>query len=491
MAITQLRTLQNVLDFMNNFFDTNTTDLIPPVARIEGSIPQDFIDTQANELQNLYTILTFISSAQTVPGLFNLIATDASTQAFQAQMAIAFNMTPAEVTALISSAVDTKAADWDLTRIPATQATLTLRFLTTSNANANISLGTTAQTQGVNPIQYATTVNIVNVPVTLDPVTGLFYIDVPAQAIVAGSASNVPIGAINVIAPPLPGFSTVKNITASTGGTDQETDAHLLNRILIAMKGQQLDTIFGLQQLIQQQQGVQAAFVVDNSDPLMTRGVGNQVDIWFLGDQEGTITDTFLFQFVAIVPNGYILAQQPVTQILSVKVNNVLQTPGVDYTFVPDTGGFSHSVRAKDKVVFITIPNPGDTIVIEYTVNLMCSQLQNLLAQPQNQIPNSDILIRAAIQLPIDLEMLVVFLPTFTASDVKTQIQANLETFFNNLGLGENVFESAVAEIVQTTPGVDHVELPFTKMAVTPGVGTSDISVQENQYARLNTLVFD
>lgn len=492
MTVPRLRTVTQVLDFLDNYADTN---VVPNgVARKEGSPLQDFINTTSQEMGNLYTIVTFVQQSQSIPGLQNLIDTDSDTQAFQQDMAIAFNETVAQTQARISAAIDDRAADQGLTRKPATKATCILRFYTTSALAANIPLNTTAQTQGLNPIQFQTTVAIVAQIPTLDPTTGLFFIDVSAEAVVPGSGSNVPLNVINQIAPVLAGFTAVTNITSATNGTDIESDQALLNRIKNAIKGTQLDTIFGLKDLIEAQPSVLSAFAVDDSDPLLTRGTGNLVDIWVLGDVEALKTDTITYNnsFARII----ILQKQPVTSITQVTVNAVLKVVGVDYNFVKDTSGFSNSVRGNDKIVFVGghEPNPGDTVVIEYSYNSLIQTLQNLfdtILNPQNQIPNADILVRQGFLLLIDVEFLVVAQSGFSTSNVHSLVTTNVTAYFTNLGLGQNVFESQVSQVVQGTVGVDHVEIPFTKLAITPGVGSADIPVAKNQYARLNSLVFD
>lgn len=488
MAITQLRTLQQVLLFMDTYFDTNATGF---ASRQDGTVPNDIINTEGNELQNLYTIMTFMANKDSIPGLRSLISTDASTQAFQAQLAIALNKTAQQTQALISQQVDNMAADWDLTRIPASFATLTERFYTTSNVNVNIPIGTTVQTQGTNPIVYATSINVVSQPVALDPVTNLYFIDVPCIAAVSGSASNVPLQVVNVISPALPGFSAARNITASSGGVDQETDSALLDRIEVALQGFQLDTIFGLQKLIGQQTGVVKVFVLDNGNPLVTRGVGNQVDAWVYGDIEQSKTDTITYD--TGMGGEIILSKQPVSEILSVLVNAVL-VPTSSYNFVKDTSGFANSVRGNDALVWTmgNEPSNGDTVDIEYNYNSLIETLQTLLSQPQYQIPNSDILVRQVYNVLIDVTMTVIFTSGFSAVDVKATITTNLETYFTNIGVGKSVFESNLVQVIEETPGVDHVVLPFDILAISPAVtSSSSIPITANQVAILNNLVIN
>lgn len=58
------------------------------------------------------------------------------------------------------------------------------------------------------------------------------YADVSATCTVAGSIGNVSVGQINYFPVTLPKLTDVTNITAFTGGYDEETDSELLERYL-------------------------------------------------------------------------------------------------------------------------------------------------------------------------------------------------------------------------------------------------------------------
>lgn len=58
------------------------------------------------------------------------------------------------------------------------------------------------------------------------------YADVYITCVTAGDAGNVKVGAINRFPVTLPGLTSVSNITATTGGYDEENDYDLLERYL-------------------------------------------------------------------------------------------------------------------------------------------------------------------------------------------------------------------------------------------------------------------
>jgi len=482
-----LRTTEQVKKALSDFFGSNAPDvLVQP-----GSGPQDVIDTVSQEAGRLYVILTFISLTKSVAGLRDLIADTNESSAFREQLRQALELTESDLEILINETVDNFAANYGRTRVPATSSTTVLRFMKGSSALGTIPIGTTARTPGLNAIEYATSIDILSQPVVHDPVTGLYYIDVPATATSSGTLSRVPINRVTQLSPPITGFSTVTNIVSSSGGTNTESNSALLDRCMTALKGRELDTVYGLDGFVRGQAGVEDALVIDNSDPLMLRGNGNEVDIYVVADNEQSASDSVTFNS-SIMGDSVILNHQPVTMIFQVLVNGTLQTAGVDYNFTKDSGGFAGSSIAVDKVQFLSghAPSDGDTVAVSYSYNTMIGDIQGQFTLPENDIPNSDILIKTAERILVDMTITVVKLASFSTIQVQTNVTTALENFFDALMLGDSVYVSDVVAVIEATAGVNRVNVPFTKMAPVGQVGASDITIQKNQFARLNSVLF-
>ena len=405
-------------------------------------------------------------------------------------LATALGYTNAQVVALISSRIDEKAADEEISpRAPATPATSVERFLSTNSSSATIPIGQTASTPGLTAIGFHTTVDILSQPKTLDPVSGLYYYDVPIEADVPGTSSRVPIGRVTQLLPALAGFNTCTNIVAASDGTDTETDTSVLNRIVLARKGRELDTVNGLKLLVAGVPGVQSALVLDNTSPYMTRGTGNQVDIRVVGTRAATVTDTIVWN-TAMMGNKVILSSPPVLSIIQVKVNG---TPTTNFTFVPDTTGISGSVRALDYIHWTVVPTDGDTIEVQYEVNQLIRDIQNtLLGAPLNIITNSDVLIRESEDLPIDITTVVYPQSGYTVAQLSSAITAAVTAYFANNPSGDGTGllpMSQVTTVIQSVTGVDHLA-PFTLFAVHPATGANDVPVNPTQYVTLNNLSF-
>ena len=112
-----------------------------------------------------------------------------------------------------------------ISRRAATRAVGTLRFSVTSPSSVElpISLGTTCMTEG--EVRFQTTQAAV-LP------AGALSVDVPAEALESGSAGNVPPGSVTILTACPVGITGCTNPTAFSGGSDQESDESLRERVL-------------------------------------------------------------------------------------------------------------------------------------------------------------------------------------------------------------------------------------------------------------------
>jgi uncharacterized phage protein gp47/JayE len=115
--------------------------------------------------------------------------------------------------------LDYKAEEYGLTRLAATKATGQIT-ITGTNATV-IPAGSLFSTAG--GIQFETLAEV-----TISGTTVVASV----RAVVAGISGNVAISAINTIPIAIPGVTSVDNAAGTTGGTDQETDEALRDRIL-------------------------------------------------------------------------------------------------------------------------------------------------------------------------------------------------------------------------------------------------------------------
>lgn len=121
--------------------------------------------------------------------------------------------------------LDLRCEEHGITRRPAVQSTGQVKFIGVAETlvPAGTRVATTADANtGTSSIEFVTTQDV-----TLDA-SGVGYASI--QAVNGGVAGNVPAGAINIMATPVSGVSSVTNEAATTGGVDTEDDATLLAR---------------------------------------------------------------------------------------------------------------------------------------------------------------------------------------------------------------------------------------------------------------------
>ncbi len=491
-----LRTFTQVQEALYTYFQSNNQKVL--LASGAGTGPGDLLDDVATEFGNgIYIILTFLQEIKSIAGLQRLTSGDSGEAAFLAALQAALGYTSAQMTALLQQVCTDKGTDYDKTINPATQGTLNLEFYTATfgSGTGSIPQGTTAQTAGLTPIQYKTMIAVNNAPL-LGPVTtpgpyfGMYFIDVASQAVNAGSASNVPVGVVNQLIPPISGFTSVTNTTASAGGLNQETLPAFLARVQASEKGRDLGTLGGLESFFGSQDGVEDNLPVDATSSLMTRGDENQVDVWIMGVNDQPATDVVTYT-AALMGGSVIMNNQPVTSVTSVLVGAVTQVLGVDYTFAKDIGGFSGSVRGVDSIVWINQPADASVVTINYFYNSLISQLQNLISitNPDNYLLNNDILVRQAVQVLINMAIHVVPQANYSATQMQANVIASVEAYFAQFLLAPQLFQNNVIDVIDATTGVGHSE-PFVTFAPVGQTGASDQLLGANQWATVNQITF-
>ncbi|HAN43836.1 MAG TPA: hypothetical protein DCP97_00450 [Ruminococcaceae bacterium] len=114
-----------------------------------------------------------------------------------------------------------------LERKSAVAASGCVRFYrsTPSAENITIPAGIICSTSGENALRFETTQQAVLY-------AGSLYADAPARAVEAGAKSNVAANTVNIMITPAQGVSSVSNILPFCGGSDEESDQTLRNRLI-------------------------------------------------------------------------------------------------------------------------------------------------------------------------------------------------------------------------------------------------------------------
>jgi uncharacterized phage protein gp47/JayE len=124
----------------------------------------------------------------------------------------------------VGAEVDRHVALLGLARKGAVSATVTVRF--TGSVGAVIPVATIVSTAGANPQSFSTS------PITTYTIPAGGTIDVPAIALIPGSAGNISASAITLLSTQISGISSVTNVNPGSGGLDVESDDDLIQRFL-------------------------------------------------------------------------------------------------------------------------------------------------------------------------------------------------------------------------------------------------------------------
>jgi uncharacterized phage protein gp47/JayE len=415
---------------------------------------------------------------------------------------------------LVDTDLDAIGANYGLTRLSGTAATGTITFrirnYTLSSPIITVNSGTTVSTLATTSspsISFSTTAGITFTPSLapsyFNPNSGFYEQNTTIVCQTIGSVGNVGAQVITSLVSSVPGIDAVINNTATTGGTDVESNSAFATRIQIKLSGNNVGTPNGIISLVDTNPSVQQAIVVGPNDPEMIRDqFGGSVDVYIKGQVLTTLADTPTYSSTG--SQIFILAHQPVSSIGS--VTGIVSS--LPYTFIAGTDYgvhinpnilFSGSTEAASFIQFNiggTNPDNNTVVTINYTYDSLIETLQALFNNNSNHIVASDILVREAIQASVGVTAFISIIPGFIFANVQSSVQTNLSNYINGLGLGGSFFLSDLVAIIQNTSGVAEVDLSTLSIDVTINAITTSypangqqVIIPRNTYAVPGSLV--
>lgn len=455
---------------------------IPSLTLLTGSVARDVVvDAPAQEHNRLWTELDRVQRQQT-------LSDDAA-------------FTDEELTKLAGS--------YGLQRLGGTAATgivtFRLRTFSISSADVTIPVGTELSTRAgvvaTGALSFTTTAEstfvAANAETYFNPATNLYEIDVPVQASDIGTIGNVAADTITVLISSIEGAPTVTNSIVTSGGSETETNAALLARILTKVVGTAAGTVSGLQSLINSNSNVIASLVIVPGDEELVRDeFGNAADVLIIGEILTSVTDTKAFTSGV---TSYTLNRQPVS--LEDNVADTIEgvVGGVAFVFIKDThyrvivdtasisGG---STQGTTKIEFLGSPFPDNASIftVTYSVNNLIEVLQAAVDADDVRIIGTDIRVREATKVLVRVGAFIKVLPGYTKADVAAEAEANVADLLNSSTLDENLDQSDIIATIQNTAGVDAVTVPISLEVKRPTdadfIITSDISTARTEYVR-------
>lgn len=318
--------------------------------------------------------------------------------------------------------------------------------------------------------------------------TNRYELEVAIQATIGGQLGEVGPNRVNRPLRPLAGFDTVTNINRTSSVVDRETNDELLERYRIAIMGTQLPTSSGLRLFIQSNFGDVGSILVANAgDPIITRSgeAGSAVDVFISGVQSATRTENYTFYGRnVLVP----VMHPPLLNITSVTRGVTTYVLNTDYVIVKDTSGNSGSVRGQDGIMFITggaAPPIYGTFQIKYEENVLVENIQNEFASPDRIVGGQDILIRAGNQIDLVISARLIVYSGYSWTTVANAVKAAVVSSINAMGLGTDVEQSDLQQIIRGISGVDNFIFTILDRK-SVGTGNTDIVIEKNEFPRID-----
>lgn len=368
-------------------------------------------------------------------------------------------------------------------------------FDITIPVNTTISTVPSNSTPGV---QFLTTQNATMylsiVSQYFNSITNKYEITTPIESINGGSANNVGPSTITTIITSIAGIDGCYNLNSTLNGSDTESDIQAITRYNTKWSGGGLGVIGGILSTVFASPYVLDALVIGNGNT--GREEFGAIDIYVKGLLPLQQTDIYNPIPGTHIPN-ITFSKQPVTLngILSVMSSGMGAITASYYTLTKDTGIYAGSGEGVDSLVW-NIMLSGDTygtIFITYVYNNLITELQNIFNNPTQNIVEVSILVKEAVEIPIDLTFTLKIFTGYDIPTVQSDVSTALAVFFSAQKIGQELQQSDIVGAIVVVAGVDDVKIPFTRFQSTDNTITlntnNNLTIPPTAYAVLGNLI--
>lgn len=164
-----------------------------------------------------------------------------------------------------------------------------------------------------------------------------------------------------------------------------------------------------------------------------------------------------------------------------------------DFIIEKDTTEYSRSISAKDSIKWISnsvgdnLPKEGETLYVTYSYNSVISSLQSRLEE--KRILTADVLIRQAIEVPIEIKINVVPEVGYTESTIRSTIVNNITSYIDDVKkLGGAIDRSDLVYIARGAEGVEAVDITNIHLSVLDGAPIQKIELKNLEYMKIASL---
>jgi len=314
--------------------------------------------------------------------------------------------------------------------------------------------------------------------------TGYYEIAVDIEATTSGITGNIGQGNITRFSG-ISNIDSVTNTSATTGGTDEETDSAFRSRGLNALLGNHVGTKGGYSRNVLTNNDVDDAKVVTAQDVNEDRSrvLDGGADVWIKTDNTSEATDSYTYPADEVV---HYFDNLPVLSVSSVREGSTLLIEGQDYELVLDEQAYRRSQYSQDRIRWITTRTVGATLTVVYQYSALVNTLQSFIDSDENHVVGADVLVKVAYEAPVSITLSISLLSGYSSTLVISAVDEAIVDYLEGLTLGENVVQSDIVAIVEATSGVDSVNLPFTLFQIERPSGIVD-DADENEGVSLGT----
>ena len=360
--------------------------------------------------------------------------------------------------------LDNEATNFKKERLTGSYAVVVLTFYSSVIPTAPIIIpaGTEAQTAGTTFLSSVSYSTVAESRFTVADAASYFSYDrdryefqVSALCITIGAAGNVGSEIINKLIGSVDGIEGVTNLTAATGGLDEEEDDDIRIRIQLAKTGRDLNTVNGLR-LYMRDVGFLDAYPVRVEDADAEKATG--IDVFVINNSSTAFTDTFTYD---PAQEKYYLTKRPVLEVTSVVGSHKGTLGSADYDAnIDDTTPLRRSIYAQDYIIFDQFAGliTGETITVQYNYAPLVIQAQENLNLNENDILTADPLIKRAFPLYLYINAKLTLKANADGATVRNKVRNALNQWCSTFRMKDTIQKSDLVIILQTGFGDFPVE---------------------------------
>lgn len=418
---------------------------------------------------------------------------------------------------LTNTDIDTYCSNFGITRNPATKSTGSVVFYTYSTPSkdvviqSGVLLATTSSTPYYFTVKTTTTIKLANIVSYYNTSNNRYEFTVGVESQEAGSSYRAGVGTITVIEKAISGIDGVTNISSISGGTDEEGNYSMMQRLISLFQSRGLYNTTGISNYVVNT--APTVLTVGAGDPLMKRdgGVGGCVDVYVKGTTVTSYTDSISITTTGLVnttisgyTNRYIkLSKQPVVSIDQVLINGAAVASSYYILLSDTTSTVKKSTSANDKLYLTDLGleklggfTSGMAIDIQYSYNSLLHTITSNLTSTQNKVEGRNYLVREFINVPISVAFYVIPSSGYAISDLTNTWNSILSNYFDSMSYGSTISASGFNSLlrgISTISGFDMTRIYFCKTSAgTPSAETTSdpLVVDKNCYPSLGSASF-